>query len=120
MPSQEQMKAALQAYIDGFAAGDADAVLALFAEDAVVEDPVGTPEKRGEEIAEFYRGAIGMGAKLSLDTPIRGSHGSSAAMAFTVEMPGARISVIDVFTFDDEGKVTSMRAHWGPDDLVQT
>ncbi len=120
MPGQAQMKAALQSYVDGFANGDPEAILALFADDAVVEDPVGTPEKRGEEIAEFYRNAVGSGAKLTLDTPIRGSHGSAAAMAFTVEMPGMRIAVIDVFTFDDAGKVTSMRAHWGPEDLTQT
>ncbi|MEO3784453.1 nuclear transport factor 2 family protein [Actinocorallia sp. B10E7] len=119
MPSQEQMKVALQAYVDGFAKGDAESVIALFAENAVVEDPVGTPEKRGEEIAEFYRNAVGAGAKLILEGPIRGSHGSSAAMAFTVEMPGMKIFVIDAFTFDDEGKVTSMRAYWGPDDLIQ-
>lgn len=119
MPSQEQMKAALQAYVDGFAKGDADSVIALFAEDAIVEDPVGTPEKRGGEVAEFYRNAVAGGAKLILEGPIRGSHGSSAAMPFTVEMPGMKISVIDVFTFDEAGKVTSMRAYWGPDEITQ-
>ncbi|GAA0963718.1 nuclear transport factor 2 family protein [Actinocorallia libanotica] len=120
MPTQAQMKAALQSYVDGFANGDPEAVIALFAEDAVVEDPVGTPEKRGAEVAEFYRNAVGSGAKISLDTPIRGSHGSSAAMAFTVEMPGMQISVIDVFTFNEAGKVTSMRAYWGSEDFTQS
>lgn len=121
MPTQEHMKAALQAYVDGFANGDADSVIALFAEDAVVEDPVGTPEKRGEEIAEFYRNAIGSGAKLVLEGPIRGSHGDGAAMSFVVDMPslGMKIFVIDVFAFDEDGKVASMRAYWGPDDLTQ-
>ncbi|WP_106401930.1 nuclear transport factor 2 family protein [Actinocorallia populi] len=120
MPSQEQMKAALQSYVDGFAKGDPESVIALFAADAVVEDPVGTPEKRGEEIAEFYRNAVGSGAKLTLEAPVRGSHGSAAAMAFTVDMPGMKIAVIDVFTFDDAGKVTSMRAYWGPEDITQS
>ncbi len=43
MPSQETMKAAMQAYIDAFNSGSADAVVALYAEDATVEDPVGSP-----------------------------------------------------------------------------
>ncbi len=121
MPTQDQIKAALQTYVDGFANGDVDSVLALFAEDAVVEDPVGTPEKRGEEIAQFYRDAVASGAKLILDGPIRGSHGAAAAMSFTIELAalGMKISAIDVFTFDEDGKVATMRAYWGPEDLVQ-
>ena len=50
MISQSRMKAVLQAYVDGLNAGDADAVIALFAPDAVIEDPVGSSEKRGDRI----------------------------------------------------------------------
>ena len=118
MPSQEQMKAALQAYVDGFNAGDPAAVVALFADDATVEDPVGNPPITGRDaIAEFYANSVASGAKLSLDAPIRGSHGNAAAMAFTVEMPNMRIRVIDVMTFDDDGRISTMRAHWGPADV---
>jgi steroid delta-isomerase len=122
MPAQEQMKQALQGYIDGFAAGDAAAITALFAEDAVIEDPVGNPPISGRAaIEEFYTNAVGAGSKLVLDAPIRGSHGNTAAMAFTVEVPamGLRLRVIDVMTFDDDGKIVEMRAHWGPDDIEQ-
>ena len=48
MPSQETMKAAMQAYIDAFNSGSVEAVLALYAEEATVEDPVGSPLKRGK------------------------------------------------------------------------
>ena len=77
-------KAALHAYIDGLNARDADAVIALFAPDAVIEDPFGTPPKQGEEIAAWFRGAVQVEPHLELSAPIRGSHGASAAMAFTV------------------------------------
>lgn len=118
MPTQEHMKSVLRTYIDGFANGDADLIVALFAEDAVVEDPVGTPELRGKEaIGEFYRNAVGSGAKLTLDAPIRGSHGNRAAMAFTVDVPGMRIHAIDVMTFNEDGLVTRMEALWGPEDI---
>src|SRR3712207_1802818 len=103
------MKAVLRAYVDGFNAGDPAAVAGLFADDAVIEDPVGHPPVQGRAaIDEFYANAVGAGAKLSLDAPIRGSHGSRAAMAFTVDVPalGMRIRAVDVMTFGEDGKVT--------------
>ncbi|WP_030167106.1 nuclear transport factor 2 family protein [Spirillospora albida] len=120
MPSAEHMKKALQAYIDHFNAGDAAAISALYADDAVVEDPVGTPELHGRAaIDEFYTNAIASGAKLRLEAPIRGSHGNRAAMAFTVEMPGMLLRAIDVMTFDEDGLIVRMDAFWGPDDIEQ-
>jgi len=122
VPSEQSMKAAMQAYIDHFNRADAGAIAALYADDATVEDPVGSPLKKGKaEITKFYETAIATGARLKLAAPIRGSHGNSAAMAFDVElkMPEgqALIRVIDVMTFDEAGKFTSMRAYWAPGDM---
>lgn len=122
MVSEQQMKQALQAYIDAFNRSDAAGIVALYADQATVEDPVGSPPMQGREaIAKFYDMGIATGAKLKLAAPIRGSHGNSAAMAFDVElnMPQgpARIRVIDVMTFDAEGRFASMRAFWGPGDM---
>lgn len=122
MVSEQQMKAAMQAYIDTFNRVDAAGIADLYADDATVEDPVGSPLKMGKKaIREFYDYAIKTGAKLKLAAPIRASHGNSAAMAFDVElnMPQGRmvIHVIDVMTFNDAGKFTSMRAFWGQSDM---
>jgi steroid Delta-isomerase len=120
MPSEQVMKAALQAYIDTFNRGDPHAVAALYTPEATLEDPVGSPVKRGREaIAAFYSHSIGTGAKLSLDAPIRGSHGNAAAMAFTARIGPLSVRVIDVMTFDETGKFTSMRAYFGPGDLIK-
>lgn len=121
-PAEKTMKEAMQAYIDGFNRADPAAVAALYADDATIEDPVGSPLKTGKaEIAKFYEFSMKTGAKLRLAAPIRGSHGNSAAMAFDVElkMPEgeAVIRVIDVMTFNDAGQFTSMRAFWGRDDM---
>lgn len=117
------MKAAMQAYIDTFNRGDADGIADLYADDATVEDPVGSAPKVGKDaIRDFYRMAVKTGAKLSLAAPIRASHGRAAAMAFDVElnMPEGHgvIRVIDVMEFDDEGRFVSMKAYWGPSDMV--
>ncbi|WP_372505793.1 nuclear transport factor 2 family protein [Actinomadura madurae] len=59
MPTQEHMKQVLQTYIDAFNAGDAAAISGLYAEDAVIEDPVGNPPMSGRAaIEEFYTNAI--------------------------------------------------------------
>ncbi len=123
MPDESTMKAAMQAYVDHFNRSDAAALADLFADDATVEDPVGSPVKRGKaEIAAFYKMAVATGARLELAAPVRASHGNAAAMAFNVRlnMPEgkAHIQVIDVMTFDDAGKFASMRAYWGKSDMV--
>lgn len=122
MPSEKVMKQAMQAYIDGFNRSDADAVVALYAADATVEDPVGKAVMTGKDkIAAFYKMSIATGARLALAAPVRASHGNSAAMAFDVllNMPQGKavIRVIDVMTFNEDGKFTSMRAFWGPSDM---
>lgn len=120
MPSTLAMKRAMQAYIDAFNNGNAEAVAELYADDASVEDPFGTPAKRGkEEILAFYRYTIGTGAKLSLDAPIRSSHGNAAAMAFSAKIGPVTVRVIDVMTFDETGKFASMKAYFGPDDVLE-
>jgi steroid delta-isomerase len=122
--SEQTLKQAMQAYIDRYNADDLEGVVGLYADDATVEDPVGTPVKAGKAaIRDFYKYAMTTGARLSLAAPIRGSHGKAAAMAFDVKLnyQGASmvIRVIDVMTFDEHGKFTSMKAYWGPSDMIK-
>ena len=122
MPSPEAMIAAVHAYVDGFERGDADALAALFADDATVEDPVGTPLKRGhDEIRSFYVASMATGAKLVLDGPVRVADGH-AAFAFHVPLhfdgKHMEIHVIDTFAFNADGKVREMRAFFGPGNMI--
>ncbi|TAM12622.1 MAG: steroid delta-isomerase [Nevskiaceae bacterium] len=117
-----QMKQAMQAYLDAFNCNDLEALVALYADDATVEDPVGSKPKRGrDEIRAFYAMALKNGAKLALAAPIRGSQGDAAAMAFDVTLASphgrAVIHVIDVMTFDAQGHFTSMKAYWSQSDM---
>lgn len=112
---------AVEAYVAAFEAGDAAAAASLFAEDAAIEDPIGTPLISGiEAIRAFYAKSMRTGAKLRLDGPVRGGD-RYAAFAFTVllNFQGGekQISVIDTFAFNDSGKVTQMRAFWGPENM---
>ena len=76
MISEQKMKQGMQAYIDAFNRNDPEGIAALYADDATVEDPVGSPLKNGKAaIAAFYKMAVATGAKLSLAAPIRASCG---------------------------------------------
>ncbi|MEO0030252.1 MAG: hypothetical protein RIS94_10 [Pseudomonadota bacterium] len=121
-PTQAAMKAALQAYVDRTNAGDAAGLVALFAPDAVIEDPVGSPVKAFAEFPAWFGDSVAFGARLTPVAPIRGSHSNAAALVFDVEFtpPGGnrlRIRSLDVCTFDADARITSLRAYWGPDDV---
>lgn len=110
--------AAVDRYVEAFDKADIDIIKAIYAQNATVEDPVGTEPHVGiEAICTFYEGALASGAKLALTGTPRCA-GNAVAFNFQVSMPGMTINVIDVFEFDDTGKVMSMKAYWGPDDLV--
>ena len=126
----EKMLAAVQAYFDRFNAGDAQGVADIYAEDATVEDPFGTPAKAGKAaILEFYTAAMKSGSQLTQTGSTRIA-GNRAAFAFTVHIGGLsseskavdidmpmgkmQIDVIDTFEFNEAGEVISMCAYWDP------
>ena len=108
--------ATVDAYLAGVASSDVDAVVALFAEDATVEDPVGTDPHRGRDaIRAFYTNSLAVPMTAERDGQVRIA-GQEAAFAFRLEIPmaGMVMNIIDVFRFDAHGKIASMRAFWGP------
>ena len=118
MLQPEQMEAAVHAYFDAFARQSPECVVALFAEDATVEDPVGGEALVGRSaFAPFFAHTVGSGAKLTLEGPVR-TGPDYAAFAFAVRLAvegvAMRIDVIDVFHFNAAGKVRHMQAFWGP------
>lgn len=118
MPTPEQMTASVHAYVDGFARGDAAAVAALFADNAIVTDPVGSEPKTGRAaFAPFFEQTVGSGAKLTIDGPLRmGDDFVAFAFHVAINWHGKpmRIDVIDVFLFDADGKIRKMDAYFGP------
>lgn len=122
MPAtREQILATVQRYVDLVATGSSADVVALYADGATVEDPVGSPVRTTrEEIAEFY------GALDGLEQEGRLLHarvaGNEAAFAFELVTKAGDASYtlapIDVMTFDDDGLITSMRAFWSGEDMV--
>lgn len=123
MASVEQIRGVVEQYVGLVGKGSADDIVALFAPDAVLEDPVGTEPKHGHDsIREFYQAIENLDRTTELVT-VRVA-GSSAAFVFhiTTAMGGTKVdlSPIDVMTFDDDAKITTMRAYWSESDLAMS
>lgn len=119
--SNERIREVIEAYVDRVANGTTDEVLALYADGATVEDPVGTEVRSTREsIREFYAGLEGLEQEGRLLTARIA--GGQAAFQFELATKAGdqtyTLSPIDVMTFDDDGLITSMRAFWGNDDMV--
>jgi steroid delta-isomerase len=107
-------------------ARDKEAWLAVFADDAIVEDPIGPshfdPEGRGHRgkaaIAAFYDMAI---APSELEFNFIGTYqcGNEEANIgnIVIKAAGYRVVAEGVFTYrvNDEGKIVALRAYWEPD-----
>ena len=114
MSDPEAIAATCSRYIELLAEGDVDGVVALYAEDATVEDPVGSEPNVGiVAIEAFYRGTIpDEGVPATATGPVRVS-GSEAAFPFEVRYGDDFVlPIIDVMAFADYGKIVSMRAFW--------
>lgn len=113
--------AAVERYRTAMSAGDVPALLALFADDATIEDPVGSPPRRGHAaIGELFAGAVAEGFTLELQGPVRIA-GNSAAFAFNARMAdGTEIDAIDIFEFGYDGRIVASRTYWGPENIRPT
>ena len=102
-------------YAELLAWGSAEEITALYAADASVEDPVGTGVRYGHgEIRELY-GRIEKQTRTVelLSVHINGNEAAFLAR-LTVIAGDTRTTIdgIDVMTFDDAARITSMRAFW--------
>ena len=110
--------AAVDRYVEAFEKADMAIIKGIYADNAIVEDPVGSDVHVGiDAVCAFYEGALASGAKL-VPTGTPRCAGNAVAFPFQVTMPGMTIDVIDVFEFDQHGKVASMKAYWGPENLI--
>ncbi|WP_432216660.1 steroid Delta-isomerase [Pseudomonas kribbensis] len=118
MISAQQIQTTMARYVELVDAGDIDGILALYGEDATVEDPVGQPPIQGlADIERFYRQGLGASkVSATLTGPVRATLNGCGAMPFRVDMQWAgqpcSLHVIDVMEFDDAGKIRSMKAYW--------
>ena len=119
--SERAILRTIERYQTTFSADDREGWLALFTEDAVVEDPVGSEPHAGREaIAAFWDGVH---ARTERGT-VRMTQGPAvcgleAAWAFELDVTlrGGRRSLVEIIdhgTFSADGRIRRIRAFWSP------
>ncbi len=124
MSSEHPARAASQRSMEAVHAKDKQAWVDNFAEDGIVQDPIGTspldPDGKGhrgkQAIAAFWDAQIAPNRVLF---DIRHSYACGDEVAnvgsITIVLPNGAVTQVDgVFTYrvDDDGKVKALRAYW--------
>jgi ketosteroid isomerase-like protein len=112
-------------------AKDRDGWLALFADDAVVEDPVGpsfidpdgTGQRGKEAITAFYDNVISQSESIKFTIRQTIECGDEVANIgeITITLPGHQVGIVpmaNIYKVNEEGKLASLRSFWEQDKLT--
>ena len=120
MSTPEDNAKTVNRYLELAAQGKVDDIVELYAEDGTVEDPVGGEVHIGREAIRGFYSMIPAGNNETEMFTLR-ALGQEAAFywALTVELGGNRvhIEIISTMTFNADGKIASMKAYWGPENI---
>jgi len=112
---------------DAVAARDKQAWLNVFADDAIVEDPIGPsdfdPDGKGhrgkDAISAFWDKAIAPTDKIEFqfDKTYQCGHEEANVGSILITAAGYQVTADGVFTYrvNDEGKMAALRAYWEVD-----
>lgn len=128
---KQKMLETVKTYLVSFNSANPQGIADLFAQNGSLQDPYGSPSKSGmDAILGYYKGAAKKGTQLVQKSPTVVA-GNRASFAMTVVVEGMtkeknvtdadlpagsmEIDVIDMFEFDEEGKIIKMTAYWDPE-----
>lgn len=120
MPDADAINATIDAYLAAFSKSDRDGWLGCFADGAWIEDPVGTPRRDGKDaIGAFWDETHAVPDSVEL-RPLGLRIVIGAEATFTMQARPVlggetyAIDIIDHMTFDEAGRITTMRAFFDP------
>ncbi len=120
MPTPEDNAKTVRRYLELAAAGNVDAIVELYADDATVEDPVGSEVHIGHEAIRGFYSKIPKGDNGAEVFTLRAlGHEAAFYWALTIDLGDnrMRIEIISTMTFNDDGRIASMKAYWGPENV---
>ncbi len=118
--TREAILETVNAYVNLVANGTTDEIMDLFAEGATVEDPIGTDVRSSpESIREFYATLQDLKQTAEIKAVKIGAGQAAFLFELVTHADDATYTVapIDVMTFNDDAKITSMRAFWSDEDF---
>ena len=120
MIDPNQIRKLYDRYPDMVTKGDVDGIVALYAEDATIEDPIGSPLQRGiEAIRTFYKNSAGQVTMKRVGPVHVAGREAATPLRVLIGPEGQKqvLDIISVMAFRDDGKIASMRAFWSFDAL---
>jgi len=125
MATPEELRQLVERYAAAVSARDIDAVLTLFAEDAVQRDPATSPPNVGHEaIGTFLRNGVGASTATTFEALAVHTAGDHVAIDFrvsvTLESGTMVIEGIEVFTVGSDGRIAEVIAYWDDADVTFT
>lgn len=118
MPTRERVLTTIAAYVEHHCSHDVDALVEMFADDAVLHEPLGVRTHRGTDaIREFATQNATVDYSVSILSPITAS-GRHAGVQLRVHRDGIPdFATTDLFEFDDEGRIVSLSVILDPESL---
>ena len=120
----EVISRAVKSYFAAIRAMDIPAIVNTFADDAVTEDPVGTPPNHGHNrIEEFFQTVTAGFKEVGLTEDQVFISGNAAAVKWTgrgVSKDGRKVKFegIDIIEVNEAGKIQTLHAYWNPAEMV--
>ncbi len=117
MPTQQQVRAAVQTYVESFNHTDKAGFLETLAPTVELVDPVGSPSRTGKDaLAGFWDAIFGVCTAVTIEQRSLFVTGDEAALLFhTIQQrkDGTELALdgVDVFRVDDAGKLATIRGY---------
>jgi steroid delta-isomerase len=114
----DEVRRAVERYYAAVSARDIDAVVAMFAPDAVMRDPVGTPPATDAAARRQRYDGIALAFEAFAITPDRivvtGDEAAAGWAAAGKARTGRAVTFdgISTFVFDADGRISAMSAYW--------
>lgn len=123
MPTPDDLRAAVERYVDAVNSRDPRTIAALFTEDAVQADPASQPPNVGRAaIAAFFEAGIAGSDDWTFTAKDVHTCSSTVAIDFAIAVStgGATMTIsgIEVFEVDDDGLFSTVHAYWDERDVT--
>jgi steroid delta-isomerase len=122
--SPEVLRKTLGAYFAAIAARDPQRIASIFAEDGELEDPVGSPIRRGraQVAAMFAAGVAALATQVQIEVLVALPSGNSIAAHWAMTARGKagreiRAEGIDVLQVNTEGLIMRAEGYWNAGDF---
>jgi steroid delta-isomerase len=121
LPSADDIKATIERYLRAIEARDIPAIVSQFAEDALFENPagIGVVYRGRDAIRQYFEINAADPRTMRLGTVRVSGDTAAFVVQISATSPGAtrQVEMIDVVTFDEHARISSLCAVWSPTDV---